>query len=126
MTLGERIVSIRKQQNLTQKDLAEKLGISPTRLNYWEKDKRNPPIPMLNKISEVLRVDGDYLIGRLPESTKESSKPDKTNLEDIEEWLTDLLVSGGYIHTGEDISNRDAAFLLNWIGVLDAWFDKNR
>ena len=39
-TLGKRLVKIRKEKGLTQKRLAELLDITPTRLNYWEKDKR--------------------------------------------------------------------------------------
>ena len=51
MTLGEKIVKARKNMGISQKELSEKLGISPTRLNYWEKDKRFPPVPMLNRLS---------------------------------------------------------------------------
>ena len=40
MTLGEKIVYYRDKRGLTQKALAERMGITPTRLNYWEKDKR--------------------------------------------------------------------------------------
>lgn len=127
MTFGERIVAIRKEKGLSQKSLAEQLGISPTRLNYWEKDKRFPPIPMLNQISEILGVDGDYLLGRtktVPEQKENSPAPAAAEVEEIEKWLTDLLVERGYIRNGEDISNRDADFLIHWIGLLDAWFEK--
>ena len=39
MTLGEKIVYYRDKKGWTQKALAERMGITPTRLNYWEKDK---------------------------------------------------------------------------------------
>lgn len=64
MTFGERIVYYRKRQNITQKELAEMLGITPTRLNYWEKDKREPDIKMINAICAALNIDGDALLGR--------------------------------------------------------------
>lgn len=63
-TFGKRLVKVRKEKNLTQKKLAELLGVTPTRLNYWEKDKRKPDIEMTKKISEVLNVETDFLIGR--------------------------------------------------------------
>ena len=72
MTFGERLVQLRKEKKISQKDFAAILGISPTRLNYWEKDKRFPPIPMLNKISEALNVDGDVLLGRKENSSETS------------------------------------------------------
>lgn len=62
-TLGKRLVKIRKEKGLTQKRLAELLDITPTRLNYWEKDKREPDISMIKKISEVLQIDPNFLIG---------------------------------------------------------------
>ena len=126
MTFGERIVATRKEKGISQKALAELLGISPTRLNYWEKDKRFPPIPMLNRISEILEVDGDYLLGRtdaVSEQKEKAPTPAEAEAGEIEKWLTDLLVQRGYIRDGEDISDRDAAFLIHWIGLLDAWFD---
>lgn len=62
-TLGKRLVKVRKEKELTQKKLAEMLGITPTRLNYWEKDKREPDVAMIKKISEVLEIDPNFLIG---------------------------------------------------------------
>ena len=39
------------------------LGITATRLNYWEKDKREPDVAMIKKISALLDVSSDWLIG---------------------------------------------------------------
>ena len=64
MTIGEKIVQARQQQGLSQKQLAEKLEITAARLNYWEKDKRFPPIDMLNKLIELLSIDANFLLGR--------------------------------------------------------------
>lgn len=60
---SERLVEIRKKQNVTQKHLAEILEIGTTRLNYWEKGKREPDIDMIKKISKFLNVDANYLLG---------------------------------------------------------------
>jgi transcriptional regulator with XRE-family HTH domain len=55
-SFGKRLVSIRENKGVSQKGLAELLEISPTRLNYWEKDKRQPDIEMIRKIASVLDV----------------------------------------------------------------------
>lgn len=55
-TFGEKIIEAREKQNLTQKALAEMLDITPTRLNYWEKDKREPNIAMIKQIAAVLNI----------------------------------------------------------------------
>ena len=73
MTFGERIVRARENKGLNQKQLAELLEISPTRLNYWEKDKREPDVPMIWKLIETLDVSGDWLIGHDDSPTPVSS-----------------------------------------------------
>lgn len=126
MTLGERIVEIRKKRGMSQKKLAEKLNISPTRLNYWEKDKRFPPIPMINAISAALQVDANYLIGQ--SEIEKNSTPANADMEDVRSHInllfTQFLIEAGYIDAGSDISERDAAFLISLVGMIDAWFQK--
>lgn len=63
MTFGERLIKARESIGFNQKQLAEKLGITPTRLNYWEKNKRQPDVEMIKKLSDVLHVSTDVLIG---------------------------------------------------------------
>lgn len=60
---SQRLVIARKNKNFTQKYVAELLSISPTRLNYWEKGKREPDVEMIKQLSSVLSVTADYLIG---------------------------------------------------------------
>ena len=60
---SERLTATRKQKGYTQKYLAELLEISPTRLNYWEKGKREPDMLKVLKIAKTLEVSIDYLIG---------------------------------------------------------------
>lgn len=60
---GEKLVEIREQKNISQKRLAEMLGITPTRLNYWEKDKREPNITMIKQIASALNVPVSELLG---------------------------------------------------------------
>ena len=52
-----------------------------------------------------------------PETTEVDSRGEMKMLEE-------LLVKFGYIQPGQDISDRDAAFLSHWIGLLNAWFEK--
>lgn len=54
LSFGENLVGIRKSKGFSQKSLAEALGITPTRLNYWEKNKRFPDLDMIKQIALVL------------------------------------------------------------------------
>jgi len=63
MTFGQRLIEAREAKKMNQKQLAEALGITPTRLNYWEKDKRQPDVSMIQALAETLDVSADFLIG---------------------------------------------------------------
>lgn len=60
---GSRLVKLREKKGLNQRQLAEILNITPTRLNYWEKDKREPDFFMFSKIVQVLDADANELLG---------------------------------------------------------------
>ena len=62
-TFEERLVHAREDKHLTQKALAGILNITPTRLNYWEKGKREPDVFMIKALSKALGVTADYLLG---------------------------------------------------------------
>jgi len=54
--IGEKIATLRKQNNYTQKKLAEILEISPQTLIRYEKGKAIPSASMLVKMSQALNV----------------------------------------------------------------------
>lgn len=72
-TFGKRLVAAREKQGLSQKELAERLCITPTRLNYWEKDKREPDVNMIRQIADVLETDPNYLLGICSDALREQS-----------------------------------------------------
>lgn len=77
MTFGERLVESLKQRNLTQKELAEMIGVTPTRLNYWIKDKRQPDVEYIKKLASALKVSGDYLVGNMEELSRKAKEIDQ-------------------------------------------------
>ncbi len=54
--LGEQLRYLRKEQNLTQEELAEKIGVHPTYVGKIEGGKSNPSTIMLFKLSRALKV----------------------------------------------------------------------
>ena len=63
MTFGERLLLYINRSGMSQKELAEKVGITPTRLNYWVKDKREPDVFHIKSLAKSLGVTGDQLLG---------------------------------------------------------------
>lgn len=63
MSIGVNIKYIRKIANLTQKEFADKIGISRNALINYEKGKRVPPIDVLFSISKAFNVSVDEITG---------------------------------------------------------------
>lgn len=58
-----RLRSTRKSIGLSQKELAEKIGVKPTTLGNWETGIATPRTEELKKLASVLGVSIDYLLG---------------------------------------------------------------
>lgn len=61
--LGQRIARLRKEQSITQVQLAEKLAISQQHMASFEKGIRKVPASMLPNISQILNVPLEDLFG---------------------------------------------------------------
>ena len=95
----------------------------------YESGAREPGHTFLMQFADHFGVTIDYLLGRTDDpqgvfGQKKTPEPAATDSRAEEEWLTNLLIERGYIKRGEDISDRDAEFLIHIGGILDAWFDK--
>lgn len=62
MTLGEKIRQARKQADLSQEQLSEKLCVSRSAVAKWETDKGIPDAGNLKALSKLLNVSVDYLL----------------------------------------------------------------
>ena len=71
MEFSERLKKLRKQAQLTQVDVAEKLGISQPAYASWERGNKKPTQENLVKIAQVLNVSVDYLVGNSEEKIDE-------------------------------------------------------
>lgn len=56
MTIGDRIKYYRKAVNLTQAELAEMVGLSPSAIRMYETNKREPKMDTLQKICITLNI----------------------------------------------------------------------
>ena len=60
---GQRLKSLRKQKNLTQKQLAELIGTQNSIISFYEVGDRIPSPEIIIKLSQTLHVTSDYLLG---------------------------------------------------------------
>jgi len=58
-----RLKELRLQKKLTQKKLADFLGVTHTTYNYYEKEKSEPTIETFAKLADMYGTTIDYLVG---------------------------------------------------------------
>ena len=56
MTTGELIKRARQNSKMTQKELAEKVGVSYQMIQAWENNRRNPKVQTMKKIASALGI----------------------------------------------------------------------
>lgn len=106
-TFGSRLREAREKKGYNQKQFAELLGVTPTRLNYWEKDKREPNVLNIKKILAILKIDSDYILGIERQSTNDYNSAssnlneklqrlDKNDLSKAESYVDGLLSQDKY------------------------------
>ena len=62
MEISERLQQLRKEENYSQEQLAEMLGISRQAVSKWESGQGYPDINNIIKLTEIYNVSADYIL----------------------------------------------------------------
>lgn len=62
MTVGERIREIRQQAGLTQSELANRMGVTPSHIGQYERGLRKPSNEKIKKFADALNIPFEILI----------------------------------------------------------------
>lgn len=76
-TFGERFQRLRKEKGLTQDKIAEAVNVSSQAVSKWENDINMPDITLLLRLSEILGVTTDELLGKENHEVMIIKDPDK-------------------------------------------------
>ncbi len=71
MEIGEVIRRYRKRKNMTQEEMADRLGVSGPAVNKWEKGNSFPDIALLAPIARLLDITPDVLLSFREEMTRD-------------------------------------------------------
>lgn len=63
-----KIKLLREELNISQEELANKLGLSKGIISLYENEKRKPSFDILNKLSKIFNCSIDYIIGNWNEA----------------------------------------------------------
>lgn len=87
--IGNFLAELRKEQELTQEALGEKLGVTNKTVSRWENGNYLPPVEMLQELSKLYAVSiNEILCGERLEKEDYQAK--------AEETITGILTSGSF------------------------------
>lgn len=64
--LGQRIAALRRHLGMSQAELAQRIGVSPSAVGMYEQDRREPSLSAVVTMSDALGVSVDYLLTGRP------------------------------------------------------------
>lgn len=64
---------LRKNNKLSQSELAKKMNVSQVTISMWESGTSYPSVPTIHKLSKILNVTAEELFKSLPINEKELS-----------------------------------------------------
>lgn len=96
---GQRLRSLRQSKGLTQRQLADRLGISASAVGMYEQGRREPDNMLLSELCRVLDTTTDYLIG--------FTKTPQDVGEVIDDFTGMLMSQQGLMFNGQPITDED-------------------
>ena len=100
---GAFVAQLRKEQNMTQKDLAERLGVTDKAVSKWETGKGFPDVKLLEPLAQALGVTLVELI------RSERQQSDHLTVEEAEQVVSQA------VDQSQKITARRYLRLLKWL-----------
>jgi len=92
--IGKKISNLRKEKNLTQVELADRLGVTYQAVSNWERGDSMPDIAKLSDLAEVFEISIDELLGHSKQTViiQDILEDKKVAVKDLdEETIEDVL-----------------------------------
>lgn len=117
---GYRLREIRESRGLTQKDLADRVGMSDQQIYRYESDKTDATGEALTKLSKALEVSADYLLGLVDEPNDHLREE---SLSPVEQRLIWALRHGYIVEAFKTLASGLEGFDQSSIPTIDPTVD---
>ena len=74
MSLGQRLIELRKAKHLSQEEVAEKLNVTRQTISKWETDQSSPEFDKIIPLCELFEISTDELLTGRKEKTEEQKE----------------------------------------------------
>ena len=110
MKIGKIIRKYRKEQDMTQEEMASRLGVSTAAVNKWENDNSYPDITLLAPIARLLNISLDELL---------SFREDLTEKE-IYQYVDELnIIFNIFYNRNLFVCSKNKSFLMDLRSLLN-------
>lgn len=114
--IGNRIKQLRSENNLTQKQLADKLHVGKTTISNYETGYSQPDIEAQNILADIFDVSVDYLLGR---DTSKSKNKDYITINVYGKVPSGIPIEAiEDIEDTEDLSLKDYQASKDYMGLV--------
>ena len=76
VVFGKKLSQLRKERQMTQEELAEKIGMSRSSISYYESWTKNPTLDVVQKFSDFFNIPPENLLYN-PNNTIKNKEPTK-------------------------------------------------
>lgn len=121
--IANRLVNLRKQNNLSQEALAEKLGISRQAVSKWERAEASPDTDNLILLARLYKISLDELLKTEDEIPETSYNEEETALSERDTLLPEEKEPDDgkeYVHVGFNgihVKDKDGEVHVGWNGI---------
>ncbi len=88
VNFSENIKKLRQQQHMTQKELAERIGISKAMISAYETEMRYPSYDVLIKLATIFNVTTDFLLGLEKQNTVDITDLDEEEIQVVVNFIS--------------------------------------
>lgn len=123
---NNKLIKLRKLNDLNQEQLANKLNVSPSAIGMWEQGRRQPDNETIKNMANLFGVSTDYLLdNEVSQEFKEQTEENQELLRAVAEGLQDPLTRALYSKASELKNDRDKRMILNVINGFMSDVDNN-
>lgn len=122
-TFSERLRQLRKDNNITLKELAKEIEVTDATLSRYQNDVRKPNIDIIIKIANYFEVSIDYLLGKSNEpKTAEEIKKSLSDDPNIRKFIDKINTRNDLktlVHMVQNKNTKEIKQIINVIEALD-------
>ena len=132
LEIANRLVALRKENNLSQEALAEKLGISRQAVSKWERAEASPDTDNLIALAKLYHISLDDLLKIHEDDEEETANKSSDGMEQMgsgyaetvqggtDEQASDTQDTGDDVHVGFDgihVKDKNGEVHVSWRGI---------